>query len=731
MDLTVCLYQYKKKYCQYPHYDGIEETVVDTLQRVVGLKGKQQLVIRRYGDNGKNTLILYNYVLNEQKESFGIVLLTKDRYPQNIYGVFSALGNVIYGIAKEGKILYFDSENKWHIGFGKKKLTHYEPLLKKHIHLLSSQIGTQDFSFVPYSSDYYQVYQHQMGVYQLSDKTWSISEAIKENNIIVITTEIDEENSKNIRNKFIGFEKEINDKDKQIQDKDKQIQELKEKLRKSEETNQKQSGYHGAESFNKQKEIRIKEKTPDRTKANLPVKPPKKKRDRDWGVDAIIGVFSLLILFSLIAPWFIPGLLPKLAVAITGVAVLLLILVFFDVFIDSENVVASFVSSAILLSSLLTGYGLIWGFPSSKDISENNSNKQNVEKVAEEKTSKTSNQLTTIPQSFVLVPSGTLRKYEGKDWPIDSFYISKYELTQKEYVDLMCDNPSKYQGDSLPVQGVTNFDAVCYCNKRSAMEGYDGFYEIDSNDKVVFNKHGNGYRLPMEYEWIFAARCGEEKTTKYAAGDSLNRIAWYGGNSGNRPHEVGLKKANGRGLYDMNGNVCELCLFNDGRVWGYGSYYNSYICFKEGSCMTGWGGTLSSKKEQVEENGIRLVFVPRRVSPQKETDQVRKGIKDGKSVSGTSLVITKNQSNETKPTATEKEVPTQAERLRLAKKNSDWSSMKKLADEGYLPAYVPLAKHYKSNPKQHGLAKKYALKAKNAGINEADSILKYLEKLDY
>lgn len=227
----------------------------------------------------------------------------------------------------------------------------------------------------------------------------------------------------------------------------------------------------------------------------------------------------------------------------------------------------------------------------------------------------------SVPQDYIYVPSGMLRRYFDhyddnynnvyKDWAVDSFYICKFEVIQMDFETVMGKNPSKYKEDSIPVHGITIFDAVLYCNKKSEAEGFDGFYEIDSSDRVKLRTNGNGYRLPTDHEWALAARSGDSKTTKYAAGNNLKEIAWYGGNSGNKPHKVGTKQPNGRGLYDMNGNVLELCLFDDGKVWGKGSSFNLYISFEEETGI-GYGGTLSSKKSQGEDMGMRLVFIPKR-----------------------------------------------------------------------------------------------------------------------
>lgn len=190
----------------------------------------------------------------------------------------------------------------------------------------------------------------------------------------------------------------------------------------------------------------------------------------------------------------------------------------------------------------------------------------------------------SIPEDFILVPGGTLKnmkewntkaqEYAYYDVPIDSFYICKYELTQKAYSDVMGTlNKENYtypypegysstktravQGDSIPVNG-TYLEFVKYCNARSESEGYAGFYEIDG-DNVTFKYDGNGYRLLSEFEWVYAARSGNANDEyRFIGSDDIKEVAWYGANSGGKPHPVGEKKANGLGLYDMSGNMEEL-----------------------------------------------------------------------------------------------------------------------------------------------------------------------------
>jgi formylglycine-generating enzyme required for sulfatase activity len=169
---------------------------------------------------------------------------------------------------------------------------------------------------------------------------------------------------------------------------------------------------------------------------------------------------------------------------------------------------------------------------------------------------------TTAPDGFVLINGGTFIMGSPDDGSqrqvkVGNFYMSKYEVTQKEYQEVMGKNPSKFKGDNLPVENVSWSNAIEYCNKRSQKEGLTPAYTKTSGN-VTWDQNANGYRLPMEAEWEYACRAGT--TTAYNTGaDISDNTGWYSMNSGKKTHPVKQKPANAWGLYDMHGNVSEWC----------------------------------------------------------------------------------------------------------------------------------------------------------------------------
>jgi formylglycine-generating enzyme required for sulfatase activity len=200
----------------------------------------------------------------------------------------------------------------------------------------------------------------------------------------------------------------------------------------------------------------------------------------------------------------------------------------------------------------------------------------------------------TAPTGFALVTGGTLpATSELGAVPVNTFYIGKTEVTWGEwqtvrtwavasgYTDL--DGVGQGVGDSYPVTHVNWFDVVKWCNARSEKEGKTPVYTVDGAVYKIGQvtptevASANGYRLPSEKEWEFAARGGTQtQGYTYSGSNDLSLVGWYSDNSGGAVKEVGKKLANELGIYDMSGNLFE---------WS-GSWYPGY----EGSFRVIRGG---------------------------------------------------------------------------------------------------------------------------------------------
>lgn len=118
-------------------------------------------------------------------------------------------------------------------------------------------------------------------------------------------------------------------------------------------------------------------------------------------------------------------------------------------------------------------------------------------------------------------PSGERQRQEDEiqhDVTVSSFYIDPYEVTQSDYTAIMGENPSHFTGENLPVENVTWYDVVEYCNRLSESRGLTPVYTIDGNT-VSWDRSANGYRLLTEAEWEYAARANT--VTVFHDGDQI------------------------------------------------------------------------------------------------------------------------------------------------------------------------------------------------------------------
>jgi formylglycine-generating enzyme len=212
------------------------------------------------------------------------------------------------------------------------------------------------------------------------------------------------------------------------------------------------------------------------------------------------------------------------------------------------------------------------------------------------------NEMIDIPPGQVTLSD----RRTQRSWSVElaPYQVAPFPITQAQYAQVNDQRPSTAQGDQLPVEGVSWWEAVRFCNALSQRQGLAPAYRLLADaEGIEWDASADGYRLPTEAEWEHACRGG----TTGAQYGLLDEIAWHRGNSGERTHEVGGKQPNAWGLYDMVGNVWEWC-WDVYDAEAYGTYR---VLRGGGWCDEHWSCRASVRRRshptfQMDDLGFRI-----------------------------------------------------------------------------------------------------------------------------
>ena len=184
-------------------------------------------------------------------------------------------------------------------------------------------------------------------------------------------------------------------------------------------------------------------------------------------------------------------------------------------------------------------------------------------------------------ENMIFVQGGKHQpSFANEEKEVFDIEVCKYPTTQKMWTEVMENNPSEFKGDNKPIESITWWEALEFCNKLSEKYGLEPVYDLSKSAQGILMikelggqkvypdvanfKNTEGFRLPTEVEWEWFARGGQiaiEQGTfnyTYSGSNNIDEVAWYVENSG-ETYNVGLKKPNQLGLYDCTGNVWEWC----------------------------------------------------------------------------------------------------------------------------------------------------------------------------